>query len=310
MASTDDASVEQDGAARAQRRARFDSGDGDSSNRRHSEPRNSGRDLNFIERRVRSLSPGLGGMARGPRRQARQFAQKIVKETAQTPLKHFPEGKLGPPPDEGKDAARDAHDLGNLLALPVLVFFDVNYLYYDTTEAYWIFFGITLFYFSSDLLWVILVPHCVKSALTIKIHHMVSLGYLILPFSYPEYGTFLAYCMLVEINTWFLIARRYWRRTSKIFSIGFYISWVTVRVGLFTYLMVSSFESYLEKAFEQLDVDNSGTLTRKEILRLRNWVHLMMLAPMFQTVFCALNWKWTYDLILQKVKGAGPAKGL
>lgn len=246
----------------------------------------------------------------GPRRHARQLAQNIVKEAAQTPLVHFPEGKLAAPPDEGKDDARDLHDLGNLLMLPVLLIIDINYLITDSNKAYWLFFCTVLFYFLADLTWVVLVPKCVKSTLTIKTHHTVSIFYLILPFSYPEYGRFLGYCMLVELNTWFLIARRYWRRSSKIFSIGFYTTWVTVRVGLFTALMISSFESYLEKVFLQLDTDQSGTLTRKEILRLRNWVHLMMLAPMFQTVFCALNWKWTYDLIKQKIKGDGPSKGL
>jgi len=74
--------------------------------------------------------------------------------------------------------------------------------------------------------------------------------------------------------------------------------------------MVSSFEAYLEKVFPQLDVNHSGALSRKEVLRLRNWVHLMMFAPLFQTVFCALNWKWTWDLVKQKLKGQGPSKGL
>lgn len=294
------------------RRARLNSEhSGDASGRRHSEPKTpivNDKELSFMNRRVRSMSPALRGFK--PRRQAREFTQRLVKEALQTPLVHYPEGKLAPPPDLGKDDARDNHDLGNLLTLPILIIVDVYYLLTDTNMAYWIFFGVVLFYFASDLIWVITVPKCVKSVLTIKIHHTVSMLYLILPFSYPEYGRFLGYVMLVELNTWFLIARRYWRRSSKIFSIGFYITWVTVRVGLFTYLMISSFESYLEKVFLQLDVDESGTLTRKEIMRLRNWVHLMMLAPMFQTVFCALNWKWTYDLILQKMKGAGPSKGL
>mmetsp|Transcript_106028 Transcript_106028/g.167438 ORF Transcript_106028/g.167438 Transcript_106028/m.167438 type:complete len:275 (+) Transcript_106028:58-882(+) len=246
----------------------------------------------------------------GPRRRARQFATRLLQETEQTPLVHFPEGKLAPPPDEGKDNDRDLHDLGNLLVLPILLTIDIFYLYESTSASWWFFFWTVAIYFGGDLLWVLLIPNCVKSPLTIKVHHSISIFYLILPFSYPEFGHFLGYCMLVEFNTWFLIARRYWRRSSKILSIGFYITWVTVRVGLFTYLMVHSFEAYLEKVFPQLDSDGSGTLTRKEIMRLRNWVHLMMLAPMFQTMFCGLNWKWTYDLILQKVKGKGPGKGL
>jgi len=298
------AQIAEDGVPK--RRTRLDS-DGDASHRRHSEPKTptaSEEDMSFMKRRVRSMSPALRGF------KPRRFAQRFAKEVAQTPLVHYPEGKLAPPPDLGKDDARDNHDLGNLLTLPILIIVDLHYLWVDTTQAYWTFFFVVLFYFVSDLIWVITVPKCVKSVLTIKIHHTVSISYLILPFTYPEYGRFLGYVMLVELNTWFLIARRYWRRSSKIFSIGFYITWVTVRVGLFTYLMINSFESYLEKVFVQLDVDQSGTLTRREIMRLRNWVHLMMLAPMFQTVFCALNWKWTYDLILQKMRGAGPAKGL
>ena len=44
-------------------------------------------------------------------------------------------GKLAPPRDEGKDEARDMHDLANLIVLPVLLIVDANYLVTDANKA-------------------------------------------------------------------------------------------------------------------------------------------------------------------------------
>jgi len=241
---------------------------------------------------------------------AKGLAHKVAKETNRAPLIHFPQGKFAPPPQLDKDAARDQHDVANLLALPIIVASALSYLSTRSDYAYKQLFAVVLFYFVADFAWVIVVPSCVKSTFTIKMHHTAALLYLIVPYKYPEYGHFLGYCMLLELNTWFLIARRFWNRNYKWHSIGFYITWVTIRLGLFTYLFHAACKAYYEKVFIQLDKDSNGKLSIPEMLRLGNWVHIMMLAPVLQALFCALNYKWTYDLVCQKWYDKGPSKGL
>ena len=64
-------------------------------------------------------------------------------------------------------------------------------------------------------MWLLICPQCVRSPRVIVSHHIVSLLYILVPFSYPEYDWAMGYCMLVEINTWFLIARRYFNKQGR-----------------------------------------------------------------------------------------------
>jgi len=196
-----------------------------------------------------------------------------------------------------ENVARDTHDLMNIIVLPVVVAFVMNFLVNQTLDNFWALVAITVLYFTVDLVWVIMVPHSVKSPMVIKVHHALTLMYLMLPCLYPEFGWGMASCLCVEINTWFLIARRYWRRSTILFSIGFYISWMVIRVILYPYLVYVFFLEYLEKLFWQLDADASGAISRSELMRVSNWWHLVLMAPLLQNALTLLNIKWTFDLL-------------
>lgn len=77
-----------------------------------------------------------------------------------------------------------------------------------TGEWFPLFYAITIGYFVADLIWVLLVPHCVKSPGVIIQHHVATILYLIIPYRFPEEGWLMGACLSVEVNTWLLIARR------------------------------------------------------------------------------------------------------
>ena len=141
--------------------------------------------------------------------------------------------------DIGDDEnARDIHDFFNLICLvPVVILNGINWnwdiLLYElkfvggkkTIQDAWLnhsdhfplFFAITIAYFVADLLWVILIPNCVKSPNVIIQHHIATLIYLIIPYKYPsETGWLMGACLSVEINTWLLIARRVFNKQESL----------------------------------------------------------------------------------------------
>lgn len=99
-----------------------------------------------------------------------------------------------------------------------------------------LFYAVVIGYFVADLIWVILVPKCVKSPVSQFIlmhfynspmhrldsnhlvisqwqgviiqHHVATLLYLLFPYIYPGDSWLMGACLIVEINTWLLIARR------------------------------------------------------------------------------------------------------
>ena len=135
------------------------------------------------------------------------------------------------------DNARDIHDFFNLICLvPVVILNGINWnwdiLLYElkfaggkkTIQDAWLnhpdyfplFFAITIAYFVADLLWVMLIPNCVKSPNVIIQHHIATLIYLIIPYKYPtETGWLMGACLSVEINTWLLIARRVFNKQES-----------------------------------------------------------------------------------------------
>lgn len=168
----------------------------------------------------------------------------------------------------------------------------------------------TLLYFFLDLVWVSVVPICVKSPGVIVKHHIVAMMYLIGPIAYPEYRWFMGAILSVEINTWFLICRRLVYRNSygppspaskehpllpmaqTIVSAMFYITWIGIRC----YLYPSYLFMFLRMADER--IRETGVFFHKEMIFIT--VH---------TVLCALNIKWTYDLftpIIKRWLGTGP----
>mmetsp|Transcript_64260 Transcript_64260/g.147960 ORF Transcript_64260/g.147960 Transcript_64260/m.147960 type:complete len:279 (+) Transcript_64260:49-885(+) len=244
------------------------------------------------------------------RNSVRRASTHVIGEASALAAKEFPQGLQLKVEAYPPDAAKDLHDAGNLVALPIVLIFDFVFYMYPSTTTFYAFWFSVLTYFVGDLLWVILIPDSVKSPPVIIVHHISGILYLSVFWYYDSVWHMMALGMTVEINTWFLIARRYWRRSSVLFSVCFYISWAINRVGVFTVGFVISLTYYLEEAFHHLDSNKDGAVTRMELIRLENWFCLMLLAPIFQGIFTLLNWKWTVDLIRSKLRGKGPSRGL
>jgi hypothetical protein len=218
-------------------------------------------------------------------------------------------------PSHEDDWARDSHDFFNLVVLvPVVVLNIMNWnwdriLYTHssfslqgawTGEWFSWFFGVTLLYFVTDLIWIVTVPTCVKSPFTIMQHHVATILYILIPYSMPDYRWCMGACMIVEVNTWFLIARRVFNKQGfppwvlnlsfvsvrvKLISLCFYVTWIVIRCVLYPYLLVEFTRAWLEHS------SKVGT----------RWNLILCSVPL-HAAFCLLNLRWTYDLLMSKIR--------
>lgn len=225
----------------------------------------------------------------------------------------------------GFDPAVSTHDLFNLVALvPLIVLnglnWDYDILLNGDLRGAWtghhlkLFFLYTLAYFVVDMIWVLKVPNCVKSPGTILKHHIITLVYLLVPVYSPRQWWCMGSCLSVEVNTWFLIARRYFNKQGfavwvlnlplsfsfriKVISVMFYITWVLLRCILYPVLMYVFTLDYLDR-WEEVGSP----------------VNILVISVFFQFLFNLLNFKWTVDLILSKINAwkngkAALSKGL
>ena len=107
-------------------------------------------------------------------------------------------------------------------------------------------------------------------------------------------------CMIVEINTWFLIARRVFNKQGfppwiidlsfvsirvKLISILFYVTWIGIRCILYPYLMHEFYHVWLTHSHRV------GT----------KWNIVFLCVPL-HAIFCLLNLKWSYDLLMSKIR--------
>uniref|UniRef100_A0A7S2S862 TLC domain-containing protein n=1 Tax=Eucampia antarctica TaxID=49252 RepID=A0A7S2S862_9STRA len=219
-------------------------------------------------------------------------------------------------PRQDDDWARDTHDFFNLVILiPIVVLNIMNWNWEQmlsnkrkkpiestwTGDYFMEFWKVTMFYFIVDLLWVCIIPRCVKSPTTIIQHHIVTIIYLTVPYLYPQCQWCMGACLSVEINTWFLIARRVLNTMGlspwtidlpflfsvrlKLISFFFYVTWVAIRCILYPILLIPFWE-----------------ISVQESLRQGTWIHLPSLICPIHSVFCVLNAKWTYDLFMSKLR--------
>jgi len=169
-----------------------------------------------------------------------------------------------------------------------------------TGDYFNVFFYTTVAYFIIDLLFVTFIPKAVKSPATIIQHHIASLIYLAIPYKVETFRFLFGVCMSVEINTWFLIARRVFNKQGfppwtidlpylfsikvKLISIFFYITWISIRCLLYPYVSVVFYR-----------MAKVRVLTEEEKVALSIGVCL-------HVVFCALNCRWTIDLVNSKIR--------
>lgn len=178
----------------------------------------------------------------------------------------------------------------------------------DTLQSAWtgdwfdIFFYFTAAYFIIDLLWIIILPICVKSPSTIIQHHIAVLLYIMIPYIHPHFRFCMGACMSVEINTWFLIARRVFNKQGfppwtlielnswlsirvKVISIFFYLTWISIRCILYPGLLIPIYK------FSRDHTKQTGTV-----------FHLISAACVLHAAFCLLNLKWSYELLMSKIR--------
>lgn len=218
-------------------------------------------------------------------------------------------------PNYEDEWARDSHDFFNLIVLiPIIVLNVMNWnwdLLFNlgkkqeigdawTGEWFDLFFWATASYFVTDFVWVLIVPNCVKSPMVIIQHHIVTMLYLLIPLYRPQNRWCMGACMSVEINTWFLIARRVFNKQGfppwiidlsfvsirlKFISVCFYVTWFSIRVFIYPLMLVWLTKVYL-----------------KESKRYGTYINIDLIPPVLQSVFCILNLKWTFDLITSKMR--------
>lgn len=206
------------------------------------------------------------------------------------------------------DNARDRHDYFNLIALPFIVAsslinYNIDVWNLSITfhgDYFYLNWSLTLLYFLTDLVWVARVPICVKSPGVIVKHHIAAMFYLMGPFFWPEYQCFVGSILSVEVNTFFLIARRVVFKASspipplvqQFVSTMFYTTWIWIRCYIYPYMFVI----FLFMASDRIQATN------------RYW-HWEMIFIVAHAVLCVLNVKWTYDLfkpIVERWLGNGP----
>mmetsp|Transcript_27677 Transcript_27677/g.67344 ORF Transcript_27677/g.67344 Transcript_27677/m.67344 type:complete len:214 (-) Transcript_27677:1646-2287(-) len=158
----------------------------------------------------------------------------------------------------------------------------------------------TTLYFLVDLIWILIVPKCVKSPSTIVQHHIFTMLYILIPYYHHDKRWAMGACMSSEINTWFLIARRVFNKEGfppwiidlsvvsirvKLISIFFYLTWIGIRCLLFPAILVHLFKLWM---IESKKVDSL--------------LNIEMIPPLMQSIFCLFNFKWTFDLIRSKFR--------
>lgn len=124
------------------------------------------------------------------------------------------------------------HDAINLGLLPIIAAMTVAGLtgHMDpalTTYAF-------MAYIVADFVWVCLQPDAVPSLPSvILLHHAVTFVLLCAPLRHPHLHWYTCVDGLVELNTFFLIARRQWRTQRKLFSWLYWGSFFPLRMLLY-----------------------------------------------------------------------------
>jgi TLC domain len=173
------------------------------------------------------------------------------------------------------------HDVFNLYILPIVNATNVGYFLYDSEVTFILLFYAFLFYMVIDTVWVLVQPKSVGSPVTIVVHHVVCLLGWLLPYFYArKLFRWTSAGLLVELNTFLLIARRVWGR-PLFMEVLFYTSWVGFRIIMYPYVLYLFVFEYLE-------------FTAKEATG--NYINTALLILVIIILLNMLNFKWSYDL--------------
>lgn len=224
------------------------------------------------------------------------------------------------PNDRGiaKEEAKKAgfrHDLFNLIYLPIIVgcilmnldFGSTDpgiseFWYAGTDTSFLIMWCVTVVYFITDLIWVLVDKQCVKSPSVIVSHHIGTMLYLLLPLTIKECRWIMCVLLSVEVNTFFLMARRNFNTDKKepcaegtpfyisaghyFILVCFHTSWIFMRCIIYPLFLPLLIKFYIDYSQEP------G----------RNFFNIVLITPIIQCFFIYLNFTWTRDLYCPKVK--------
>ena len=189
------------------------------------------------------------------------------------------------------------HDAFNMLFLPCLIYFNINVFINWNLIHFRFYTTVFIFYILADSIWVSLKPMSVASPMTILIHHAAALAGLVSVLNMEsDYIIVGAAAGLLEINTFFLLARRNFR-DSSIINILFFTSWIVIRLLLGPWLLYKTISLFL-KHFE--------LFWNEPILLLQATIIVIVTGGLN-----ALNFKWSYDLVAKQfLRKEGLSKGL
>jgi len=261
---------------------------------------------------------------------ARDINWKAVKTEDSIPK----DGKKSLKPESGSDDnERYIHDVANMAVLPFLVFVTWNALNeiqsweashgfpegLDRSNAplppsWWWHLAAVSFaiYMASDALWIFLRPRSVRSRAVIFCHHfVVGFGYCISYF-YLENAIESRYrpCILgasmVEVNTWFLLARRNISSMHMLISTCFYVSWFYYRLYGNISQTLYVWYYFKDSLFWSMDTNADLQISAPEwnVTWLALLQHHQVLYAAYSlftgATMVSLNVKWTYDLMMVK----------
>ena len=184
------------------------------------------------------------------------------------------------------DVELKRHDAFNLCVLPIVVVCSLITILREPAVKPVLFYTF-LSYVIVDTLWLAIKPSSVASPLFIIGHHFVTAAAWI--FAYLDGDELWKWGLigpLVEINTWFLLARRTWNRPLVVEAL-FYSSWVGLRLILYPVALYQYVQAWFVIVNQRSFVDSIG------------W-HIMLLSA---TALNYLNMKWSYDLFLKSQTG-------
>ena len=204
------------------------------------------------------------------------------------------------------------HDYFNIVYLPIIIFLNItnweilsnlnNTYSIVWNGSYFNYFWITtMIYFIIDFIWIYLIPNCVKNSNALLIHHIVTIINLLFQYFLIDNVEWItSTCLIVEINTWFLILRRLdfqinnnlVRIIMKYYiNFMFFFSWILIRLFLYPYLVYYIFISY--EYYYQLLSFQYHNYSPSFFLVLNP-----VLFPLVgHLLLCTMNFKWSYELI-------------
>lgn len=135
-----------------------------------------------------------------------------------------------------------------MCALPLIGILSVAGLlgYYDAAKVT----NMMLSYIVADMLWIWLEPGCLPSMPgMILFHHAVTVGLLLFPLRLEGLHRYTCWDAIVEINTFFLIARRQFQSQRALMHWAYWITFFPLRMVLYPYLVPQMYYALIDAAW-------------------------------------------------------------